>query len=116
MANPNLLSITSVVGNTAVANVTTVNTTLVENAAASNTIVKINSMLVSSIASVTETVNIGINRSSTSYFITSNVSVSPGATLDVLNKSIYLIEGDSIFVAASANTSLHAICSYEVIG
>jgi len=37
------------------------------------------------------------------------------STLDVLARSIYLEEGDSIRVTAGHTTALDAICSYEVL-
>jgi hypothetical protein len=115
MANPNIVSVSTINGKTAVANVTTVDTTFVENTAESNKVYKINAILISNITSSTETIDLGISRSNVSYYLTKDVSVPSGSTLDALNKSIYLNEGDYVFISASANSSLHAICSYEEI-
>jgi hypothetical protein len=43
------------------------------------------------------------------------VSVPSNATLAVLSKDspVYLVEGDSLRVVASATASLSAVCSYE---
>jgi len=35
--------------------------------------------------------------------------------LDVISKSIYLEEGDTLRLTASANSDLEAVCSYEII-
>jgi hypothetical protein len=115
MSNPNLLSITSVVANMAVAIATTTPTSLVTNSAASDKVYKITAILISNTTTTTESIDIIIKRNDVSYFLTKDISVPVGSTLDALNKLIYLNEGDSIFVSASANTSLHVICSYEEI-
>jgi hypothetical protein len=43
------------------------------------------------------------------------MTVPAGATLDMLSKYIYLEEGDSLRVTASANSRLEAVASYEDI-
>ena len=59
--------------------------------------------------------NVDIYRSSTAYHIAKTVNVPADATLDVISKSIYLEEGDTLRLTASANTRLEAVCSYEII-
>lgn len=117
MASPNLLSITSVVGNTAVANVIDSAVTLVENQAASNTIVKLNSLLISNIDGANvASVDVAIVRSGYAYHIAKTISVPADSTLDLINKPVYLVEGDALTTNASANLHLQAVCSYEVVG
>jgi hypothetical protein len=60
-------------------------------------------------------VNVDIFRSSTAYHIAKTVSVPADATLDIISKSIYLEEGDTLRLTASANSDLEAVCSYEEI-
>ena len=60
-------------------------------------------------------VNVDIFRSSTAYHIAKTVSVPADATLDIISKSIYLEEGDTLRLTASANSDLEAVCSYEII-
>lgn len=115
MSNPNLLSITSVVGNTAVANVTDVATAIVENAAASNTTVKINSLFITNTTTTTKKASVDLYRNSVAYYILKDVEVPGSASLDVINKNFYLEEGDSFRVTANANSTIHAVCSYEVV-
>jgi hypothetical protein len=43
------------------------------------------------------------------------VSIPAKSTLDVLGKSIYLEEGDSLRLTASAASKIEAIASYEDI-
>lgn len=97
------------------ANVSTSSSTVVENSLASNVVVKINAVLISNTQNLTETVDLGIERSSVKYHILKGVSVPPGATLDALSKSVYLNEGDVIFASASANSVIQVVCSYEEI-
>lgn len=115
MANPNLGSATTIYANTAIANVTTTDTTFIQNTASSNTVVKINSILVSNIQENSTTANIGIERSSVKYYIVKDVTVPSGSTLDALSKSLYLLEGDALFVSGSANSAMQITSSYEEI-
>lgn len=117
MATPNLLNITSVVGNTALGNVSTSSVTLVENSASSNTVIKLSSILISNVDGANlATINVAIVRSGHPYYIAKTINVPADSTLDVLNKSIYLIEGDTLTTSASANNHLQAVCSYEIVG
>ena len=116
MANPNIVNVTTIYGNTAVANVTISNSTLLENSADSNVVIKINSIIISNIESVIETANVGIQRSNVQYYILKSVSIPSGSTLDALSKPLYLREGDLIFTSGSNNSAMQIICSYEEIG
>ena len=60
-------------------------------------------------------ITINFNRSSTNYPIVYTVTVDNDATLDLLNKSIYLEEGDSLNATASVDGDLTIVCSYEII-
>ena len=62
-------------------------------------------------------VTVDLFRSSTSYKLASTITIPADATLVVLSKetAIYLEEGDSLRVQASADSDLQAVCSYEVI-
>ena len=51
----------------------------------------------------------------TTYKIAHTIIVPADATLDVLNKAIYLEEGDKITALASANSDLEIVVSYEEI-
>lgn len=116
MAAPNIVNVSTITGKTAVMAVTTTATAIVTNSSSSNQVVKINALYVSNIDGTNNaTVNVDIFRSSTAYRISQVVVVPAAATLDVISKSIYLEEGDSLRLTASANTRLEAVCSYEVI-
>ena len=49
MAQPNIVNVTTLRGNTALMNVTTVSTNVVVNAASSNKVYKVNTLLISNI-------------------------------------------------------------------
>ena len=116
MAAPNLIAATTIYGKTAVLAVTTSATAIVTNSAASGKVLKVNALYVSNIdASVNYTITMDIYRSSTAYRIGNVISVPAAATLDVISKSIYLEEGDTLRLTASANSKLEAVCSYEDI-
>jgi len=116
MANPNIVSVTAIYGNTAVQSITTSATAIVENTAGSGKVYKINALYVSNIDGTNAAdISVDIYRSSTAYHIVKTVSVSADSTLDVISKPIYLLEGDSLRLTGSVNGDLQAVCSYEEI-
>ena len=118
MANPNIVDVTDIRGKTAVANVSTIAADLVTNSAGSNTVFKINSLVVSNIDGTNAAdITASIYRSSIEYALASTITVPADASLVIISKetSTYLEEGDSIRITASANGDLQAVCSYEEI-
>jgi hypothetical protein len=119
MTAPNLLSISTVTGKTAVANVSNLSSSnVVTNASGSNTVVKINSLVVTNTDSANNIgITAGVLRSSIVYKVASNISIPANSSLVAISKdaNIYLEEGDALNVIASAN-NLQAVCSYEIIG
>lgn len=118
MANPNIVNVTSIYGKTAVQATTTTPTDIVVNAAASGTIVKINSLSAANINGTSAaTITASVYRSGTEYKIAHVLSVPAASTLMLLDKtsSIYLEEGDSLRLTASANSFISSVCSYEII-
>ena len=116
MAAPNIVNVATITGKTAVQAVTTSATAIVTNSAASGQVLKVNALYVSNIDGTNAAdINVDIFRSSTAYHIAKTVSVPADATLDIISKSIYLEEGDTLRLTASANSDLEAVCSYEEI-
>lgn len=116
MAAPNIVNVSTIYGKTAVQSITTNATAIVENTAGSGKVIKINLLTISNInGSSSADVTIDLYRSSTAYKLASTVAIPQDASLDVLNKSIYLEEGDALRLTASANSYLQAVCSYEEI-
>ena len=90
--------------------------TVTGTASNSGKVLKVNALYVSNVDGTSNAdLNVDIYRSSTAYHIAKTVNVPADATLDVISKSIYLEEGDSLRLTASANSDLEAICSYEEI-
>ena len=116
MANPNIVQVSSIQGKTDVLSVTTTTTAITTCAA--DKLYKINSVIISNIDGTNPAdISVELQRSSTSYFIASTITVPSDATLVVVSKDmgIYLEEGDAIRLTASANGDLQALCSYEII-
>jgi hypothetical protein len=116
MATPNILSVSTINGNTTVAVLTASAITMVNNAAASGKIIKLNALYISnSNTSNNNSVTVDVYRSSTAYRIATNVTIPIASTLDLISKSLYLLEGDALRVTGSATSSLEAVCSFEEI-
>lgn len=118
MANPNIVNVSSIFGRTAVQNVTTAATAIVTNSVSSNIVQKINSLIVANVNGTTAAdITAEVLRSGVAYRLAFTISVPADATLVVVSKdtAVYLEEGDSLRLTASANSFLQAICSYEDI-
>jgi hypothetical protein len=116
MANPNIVNVTSIYGNTYVQLVGVTAVAIVTNAAASNTVVKLDSLYVGNVdTAASYKITVDLYRSSTAYNMLYQVSIPAGAGLDVLSKSIYLLEGDALRLTADTASKLQAIASGEVI-
>lgn len=118
MANPNIVGVTTIIGHTDVQAVGTSATAIVSNPGASNKVFKINSLIVSNIDGVNPAdISAFFVRSATNFALASTITVPADATLVIISKdtAIYLEEGDSITLLASAAGDLQAICSYEEI-
>ena len=118
MAAPNIVNVSTITGKTSVANVSTVAADIVTNSAASSKVFKINSLFISNIDGINSAdITASLFRSSVAYPIASTVTVPADATVVLITKDsqIYLEEGDSIRLTASAIGDLVAVCSYEEI-
>jgi hypothetical protein len=123
MTNPNIVNVSDIRGKTTYALLTTTLTTsLLSNASASNKVFKINSILISNIdgtnsADVTISINTLANGSGSSYELASTIPVPADASLQLIDKSssFYLEEDKSILGGASASGDLEVIISYEEI-
>jgi hypothetical protein len=123
MANPNIVNVTSILGKTTYATLTTTLTTvLLANAASSGKVLKINSIMVANVdgtnsADVTVGINTAAGGGGTTYDLAGTIAVPADATLSVIDKtnSFYLEEDKSIVGGASANNDLDIVISYEEI-
>jgi hypothetical protein len=123
MANPNIVNVTTIYGNSSSTSLTTTNaTSLVSNAASSGKVFKINSIVVANVDG-TSAADITINVYSqaalggTAFPIASTISVPADATLIVTDKttSFYLLENQSIGATAGSASDLVVTASWEEI-
>lgn len=116
MTAPNQANPKSIVGKCAVQAVGVSATAIVSNAAASNTLVKVNALYVGNVDTATSyKITVDVFRSSTAYRMAYQVIIPPNAGLDVISKYINLEEGDSLRLTADTAAKLEAVASYEVI-
>jgi hypothetical protein len=116
MAAPNLASVNTITGKTAVYQCGTSLGSALANSAASGKVFKINSIRAANIDLTTAiSTSITLNRSSTDRYIVRSVSVPLNSSLVVLSKDeyLYLEEGDAIYASASSNLKIDIIITYE---
>jgi hypothetical protein len=123
MANPNIVNVTTIYGNTSTTSLSTTSaTSIASNAAASGKVYKINSITVANIdgtaaADITINVYSAAALGGTATAIVSTVSVPADATLIVTDKttSFYLLEDRSIGATAGTAGDLVVTASWEEI-
>tara|TARA_Y100000296_G_C5142884_1_gene242110 strand:- start:958 stop:1350 length:393 start_codon:yes stop_codon:yes gene_type:complete len=127
MANPNIVSVTSIYGGNASWNLSaTLDATLLT--VAEHMIVKINSILCANVDGTNDaqlnllidgvgTTVTGVTGTSlaTTIYLAKTVNVPADDVLSVLDKPIYLMENDILKGGASAASDLDLFISYEVI-
>jgi len=123
MANPNIVDVTTIYGNSSqTALSTTSATSLVSNAAASGKVFKINSIVAANVdgtsaADITISIYSAAALGGTAYPIASTISVPADATLIITDKttSFYLLENQSIGATAGAANDIVVTASWEEI-
>ena len=127
MANPNIVSVASIYGESVGWNLTATTTTTLMTVS-SGKLIKINRMTVANVdgtnaADVTVYVDTSVQTSSgatvaggaADVFLAKTVSVPADATLVLVDTPIYLREGDILKGGASAASDLDLFISYEVL-
>lgn len=123
MANPNIANVAAIYGNNSSTSLSTTNATaIVNNAALSGKVFKVNMITVANVDG-TNAADITINKYSqddlggTAFPIVSTVSVPADATLIVLDKTtaLYLKEDESIGATAGTASDLVVTASWEEI-
>ena len=127
MANPNIVSVSSIYGESVGWNLTATTTTTLMTVS-SNKLIKINRMTVANVdglsaADVTVYVDTGVQTSSggtvasgaADVYLAKTVSVPADATLVLVDTPIYLRENDILKGGASAASDLDLFISYEVL-
>jgi hypothetical protein len=132
MANPNLVNVGTIRGQTAyvIPSTTSVSvawtydgtTTLTGLKPATNSVNKVNSIMVSNVTASAATISVAISNnatyaSGTAYYIAYQISVPAGATLVVVDKTsaFYITENQSLGVIVGTASALHIVASFDVL-
>lgn len=122
MANPNIVNVTSIYGNTTyLIPSTTSATTWTALTPASNTINKIDNIVASNVTAAVATVTVAINSAAagagTNYRLIYQVPVPVNASIVIVDKStaFYLGEAQSIVVTVGTASAIELTSSYEAI-
>lgn len=120
--NPNIVAVTTIYGNTSgTALTTTAATSIVSNAASSNKVYKIDSIVVANTSALAATITINVYSAAalggTAFPIASTISVPANASLIVTDKTttFYLTENKSIGATAGTASALVVTASWEEI-
>lgn len=122
MAAPNIVNVSTILGRTAMVQLTNSTATQVlANGASSNKVLKLGGVLATNTegTSVNVAFNLYITRSGTDFYLARNVTIPALASYEALVKDgtpIYLEEGDTL-MAKSENASghIHVVAAYEDI-
>ena len=118
MAIPDLTSPTKVEAKNAKMAITTTATALISNGSGSNKTMRVISLYISNVDGA-NSANISVSVDDGTYirYICNTISVPANSTLSVITKEdpLYLMEGDSLKLTASADNDLEAIGSYEEV-
>lgn len=123
MANPNIVNVTTLTGNTTY--LTPANTTantLLSNAASSGLVFKINQIVCANVngtsaVNATVAINNQAAGAGTNYPIISTISVPASASVIAVDKTtaVYLMENQSIVVTSGTSSGITYTISYESI-
>ena len=117
MAAPNLLNSTSIIGKTAIANVTTVLSNVITNGSTSGNLIKVDTVTISNYSTISVYANIIMYRGTDRAYIIGNTLIPASAALTAVARDTALLleEGDYLQANVNANVSAHLTMSYEVI-
>ena len=122
MANPNIVNVTSIYGNTVyLTPANTAATVWTALTPASNTVNKIDSIIATNVTANAATTTVSINSSTggggTAYRICYQISVPPNAALIVVDKTtaFYVQDSQSIVVTSGTGSAIEYTAAYEAI-
>tara|TARA_R110000868_G_scaffold378097_1_gene643489 strand:- start:43 stop:417 length:375 start_codon:yes stop_codon:yes gene_type:complete len=122
MANPNIVAVTSIYGNTSYLVPTgTTATTWTALTPAVGTVNKIDNIVASNVTASAATITVSINSATggggTAYRVAYQISVPAGASLIVVDKTtaFYLGEAQSVVVTSGTTSAIEMTASYEAI-
>lgn len=118
MSAPNIFNPTTCTLARSSLTATTAATSIVANAAASNTAVRLTSLYVANYGNATATITVDVfNGTSVQSNLTFGIPVPMNSSIVVITKDsgLHLAEGESVRLTASANSTLQGTASYEVL-
>ena len=121
MASPNIVGVTTILGITTAAQLTTSPVSILSNAASSGKVFKINTILAANETAATASVTVRYNNNAagagTTFALANGIDISAKSSLVVLDKasSIYLEENRSITALSGTASAVNIIISYEQI-
>lgn len=122
MANPNIVNVTSIYGNTTYITPSTTSATVwTALTPAVGTVNKIGNIVASNVTAsavaVTVSINSAVSGGGTAYDIAYQISVPANASLIIIDKttSIYVGEAQSIVVTVGTGSAIELTSSYEAI-
>jgi hypothetical protein len=122
MANPNIVNVSSIYGNTSyLIPSTTAATTWTALTPATNTINKIDNIVAANVTALTATLTVSINSAAagagTAYRLIYQVPVPANAAIVIADKStaFYLGEAQSVVVTVGTASAIELTASYEAI-
>jgi hypothetical protein len=122
MANPNIVNVTSIYGNTTYLTPSTTSATVwTALTPAVGTVNKVNNIVAANVTgspvNVTVSINSAVSGGGTAYDIAYQISVPANASLIIIDKttSIYVGEAQSIVVTVGTGNAIELTSSYEAI-
>lgn len=116
MAAPNIVNVVTITGKTSVQAVGTSAAAIVSNPSGSGKVIKVNLLTVANVDGTSASdVTADLFRSATPYRLASTIAVPADASIVLLDKALYLEEGDALRLTAGSAGDLEAVCSYEEI-
>ena len=118
MAAPNLVNPGTITSKTGVLAATTAPTAIVTNALASSKVVRVVSLIATNLDPATQYyLTADFYRGSTATNFAKSIGIPAGVSVTLAGRDapIYLEEGDSVRLTASANAKIEAVCSYELV-
>lgn len=122
MANPNIVSVTSIYGNTSyLVPTTTTATTWTALTPSANTVNKIDNIVAANVTGTAAVITLSVNSATggggTAYRLAYQITVPANASLIITDKTtaFYLGEAQSIVVTSGTTNAIEMVASYEAI-
>jgi hypothetical protein len=122
MANPNIVNVTSIYGNTSyLVPTTTTATTWTALTPAAGTVNKIDNIVAANVTGTAATITVSVNSATggggTAYRLAYQITVPANASLIVTDKTtaFYVGEAQSVVVTSGTTNAIEMVASYEAI-